>query len=157
MLIDRLKREAAARELDESHRTGGTGRMALEPLVDRLVGDTQVRVVGKCLDVRETPKSPTHRPNSVSQREGSRLSAPSPECQPGHRPALEGSRGSALSPVRIEDVPPPKDKGGARGSEGDRRGGGILGHSSIAVGRCRPEWGAGGSSAQDSASYTCRV
>ena len=50
--------------------------MALEPRTDGLVGDAQVRNAGERGRDGCTPKSLTHRPNSVYQREGFSLWCP---------------------------------------------------------------------------------
>jgi len=81
--------------------------------------------------MRETPKSLTHRPNSVSQRE------PWPEQPAAASPSPEKTRGTALGPAWGEDMPPPKDKGGCKPLRGDRRGEGVRDDGWIAVARTR--------------------
>jgi hypothetical protein len=50
VLVDGLEREAAPGHLDQGHGPGRLGGVALEPLVDGLVGDAQVGVVGQAGD-----------------------------------------------------------------------------------------------------------
>jgi hypothetical protein len=47
VLVDGIERETALGHLDEGHGPGRVGGVALEPLVDGLVRDAQVGVVGQ--------------------------------------------------------------------------------------------------------------
>ena len=103
MFVDSLKGEAAARQLDESNGTGGTRWVALEPLVDGLIGEAQIRIVGERLhDARDAEVSHPSTELGLPLRGDSPVASPGQSVLPEHLSPLGGSRGIALGPGWVE-------------------------------------------------------
>ena len=93
VLVDGLEGEPAPRHLDECHGPGGVGGVALEPLVDGLVGDAQVRVAGQAPPRCGTRRSraPSGRTRSAQRSRGSLEPAAFKRLVSKHRHPLDRS------------------------------------------------------------------
>ncbi len=139
VLVDRLKGEAATRQLHESHGTGGTRGMALEPLVNGLIGDAQIWFVGeRGHDALHAEVANPSAELGLLARWISLVGSHRQSLLPEHPSAPEAPSGNALRPVWGEDTRPPKEKGGSRASDGDmcRRRAAYSGAGAQKGGRC---------------------
>lgn len=117
MLVDRVQGEPPAGHLDERQRARGVWRVALQPLVDSLVGDAEVGIVGECRhDARHAHVAHPSTELSVPPRGDSSV-APSGEGVMPKHPLASWRAGQIRG---AGNVLPPKDKGGVSHEIGDR-------------------------------------
>jgi len=123
MLVDGLQSETAPRHLDEGHGAGRVRGMALEPLVDGLIGDTEIGVVGQAGDDAGHAEVGHPAAELGLPAIGGALEAARSQCLGTDHPRPLVGPLCFTYPVPcgcVGDVLPSKDKGGVRGQDGDK-------------------------------------